>query len=150
MDRQKFQRRPFLLRDEAVRDNLIRVIQNLPLDADHPLEIVIDERRPTRKQTQNSYLWAGPLKDIAEQAWIDGKQFSAEVLHEFLKRELLPEEFDPELVKDDYQKWRYDPKGNRILVGSTTDLTVKGFNLYLEQVTAFGAALGVNFSERAR
>lgn len=149
MNRQKFQRRPFLLRDEAVRDNLIRVIQNLPLDADHPLEIVIDERRPTRKQTQNAYLWAGPLKDIAEQAWIDGKQFSAEVLHEFLKRELLPEEFDPELVKDDYQKWRYDPKGNRILVGSTTDLTVKGFNIYLEQVIAFGAALGVNFTERA-
>jgi hypothetical protein len=31
------------------------------------------------------------------------------------------------------------------LVGSTTDLTVYGFSQYLEQVTAHGASLGVQF-----
>lgn len=149
MDRQKFQRRPFLLRDEAVRDNLIRVIQNLPLDADHPLEIVIDERRPTRRLSQQAYLFAGPLKDIAEQAWVDGKQFDITTWAEFLKRELLPEEFDPEYCKDSYVKWRYDPSGNRILTGSTTELTVKGMANYITGVLAFGGNLGVQFTERA-
>jgi hypothetical protein len=144
-----FQKRTIYLREEKQRETLLALVQNLPLDDARPLQITIEEYRPTRKLSQQAYLFAGPLRDIAEQAWIDGKQFSADVLHEFLKRELLPEEFDPEFCKDDYQKWRYDPKGNRILVGSTTGLTVKGFARYTEQVIAFGAALGVSFTERS-
>jgi len=145
-----FQKRTIYLREEKQRETLLALIPNLPLDADRPLQITIEEFRPARRLSQQAYLFAGPLRDIAEQAWIDGKQFSADVLHEFLKRELLPEEFDPEFCKDSYQKWRYDPKGNRILVGSTTDLTVKGFGRYIEQVQAFGAALGVQFHERSQ
>lgn len=127
------------------RDRLIAFIQNLPLDADKPLEVVIRERAKARKKTQNDLMFAGPLKDIAEQAWIDGKQFSVEVFHEFLKRELLPEAFDPELCKEGYEKWSVDPGGNRVLTGSTTQLTVKGFSEYLEALYAFGANLGVQF-----
>ena len=39
----------------------------------------------------------------------------------------------------------FDPIGNKILVGSTGDLTIKGFAEYLEQVMAFGANIGVQF-----
>lgn len=39
------------------------------------------------------------------------------------------------------------PAGNRILVGSTTQLLKRGFALYLQQVEAFGAGLGVIFHE---
>ncbi len=91
-------------------------------------------------------MWAGPLRDIAEQAWIEGRQHSAEVWHEYFKRELLPEEFDPERCKENYAKWAYDPGGERVLIGSTTQLTVKGFAEYLTAIEAFGAALGVMFS----
>ncbi len=88
------------------------------------------------------------MTDIANQAYIQGRRYSAEVLHEFCKREFLPEEFDPELCLDGYVKWAYDPLGNRILIGSTTQLTVKGYSQYLEAVFAFGGNLGVQFSSK--
>ncbi len=86
------------------------------------------------------------MTDIAKQAWFEGRQHSVEVLHDFCKREFLPEEFDSELCRDGYRKWDIDPLGRRVLIGSTTQLTVKGYSLYLEQVFAFGSNLGVVFS----
>lgn len=145
-----FQKRTIFLREEKQRDTLLALIPNLPLDADRPLQVTIEEYRPSRRMSQNAYLWAGPLKDISEQAWLDGKQYSAEVWQHYLKTQLLPEEFDPLLTKDEYVKWRFAPDGSRVLVGSTTQLTVKGFSEFTEAITAFGASLGVIFHERER
>lgn len=144
--RQAYTTRPFLLKTEQVRERLILAIQNLPLDEVKPLEIVIREQIKGRKPDQNAAYWAGPLRDIADQAWIEGRQHSADIWHAYFKRELLPEEFDAERCKEGYVKWEYDPGGERILVGSTTHLTVKGFAEYLTAVEAFGASLGVLFS----
>lgn len=132
---------------------LAAVVRNLPVDAVNPLEVIIREEKKPRKLDQNALMWAGPLRDIAEQAWVHGKQFSAEVWHEHLKREFLPDEsdqfgFSAERVKDGYRKWDYLPNGQRVLIGSTTQLTVKGFAHYLEQVYAYGASLGVQFGAR--
>lgn len=124
------------------------VIDNAPVDMANPLEIVIREKQKVRKPDQNSAYWAGPLKDISEQAYVNGRTYSAEVWHEMFKREYLPEAFDEELTKESYRKWDIDPKGERVLVGSTTQLTIKGFALYLEQVIAYGAGLGVMFGAR--
>jgi hypothetical protein len=146
--RQSFVTRPFLLRSEQVRDSLIAVIRNLPIDADKPLEIVVREQVKARKLSQQALLFAGPMTDIAQQAWFNGRQFSVEVLHEFCKREFLPEAFDPELCKEGYQKWDVDPLGERVLVGSTTMLTVKGYRIYLEQIFSFGASQGVQFTTK--
>jgi hypothetical protein len=148
MERQKFQRRPFFLKTEEIRQNLIKVIQNLPLDELKPLHVVIDEFHPGRKPSQQALLFAGPMTDISKQAWFSGRQHSVETLHEHCKREFLPEEFDIELCLQGYQKWGVTMHGDRYLIGSTTQLTVKGYSLYLEQVFAFGAAHGVQFSER--
>lgn len=148
MTRQKFEQRRILLRGPEQVDRALALLPQLPLDAKRPLEIVIREEVKARKPDQNALYWAGPLKDIAEQCWTDGRQFSAEVWHEFLKRQFLPEEYDPELCKDEqYKKWDYDPGGNPVLIGSTTDLTVRGFSQYLEQVHAFGGSLGAEFHE---
>ena len=128
----------------------IAKIQNAPIDESSPLEVVIREEQKARKPDANARMWAGPLRDIADQAWVNGRQFTAEVWHEHFKREYLPEDDDPELgelVKDGYQKWGIDPGGNRVLVGSTTQLLRKGFAIYIEKVTAFGAGLGVMFHE---
>lgn len=143
--RQRFTTRTLLLRNEQVRNNLLSIVRNLPLDDAFPLEVVIREQIKGRKPDQNALMWAGPLKDIAEQAWLDGRQFSAEVWHYYFRRELLPDEYDPERCRDGYTKWQIDPAGERIMVGSTTQLTVKGFSEYLEAVFAFGASLGVQF-----
>lgn len=135
--------------NESVRATAIAAIQNAPIDPAKPIEVVVREEQKVRKLDQNALMWVGPLRDIAEQAYVNGRTYSAEVWHEAMKEQFLPEEPDPELTKDGYQKWDFTPSGRRILVGSTTRLTVKGFAQYLEQVYAFGANLGVQFHERA-
>lgn len=143
--RPPFEKRPFLLKSEDVRERIIALVRNLPVDADKPLQVIVQEYKEPRKLDQQALLFAGPMKDIAEQAWIGGRQYSVEVLHEYLKRELLPNAFDPELCLDGYVKWSSDPSGNPVMVGSTKKLTKKGYSAYLEGVFAFGAALGVVF-----
>lgn len=144
--RAAFDKRTLILRDESVRERTLAIIRNLPVDAEKPLQVVISDYKPPRKKSQNDLMWSGPLKDISEQAWFEGKQFSADVLHHYFKVQLLPEEFDPELCREGYRKWEYDPSGDRVLVGSTTMLTVKGMAQHIEAIHAFGASLGVQFS----
>lgn len=148
MSRPKFITRKVMLRTAAERERAIAVVQNAPLDADKPLEFLVREEEKARKPDQNALMWAGPLKDIETQAWVNGRQFSDVVWHEHFKKLYLPEEFDAELCKEGYRKWDYTPAGDKVLVGSTTQLTVRGFAQYLEQVYADGAGMGVEFHVR--
>lgn len=112
---------------------------------------MIQEQPKQRGPTQNALMWTGPLADISAQCWVSGRRFSDVVWHEYFKAQYLPEQYDPELcLRDDYTKWDFDPAGNRVLVGSTTELTVKGFAQYLEQIFAHGANNGVEFSADPR
>ena len=147
MNRDKYITRTIFLVGQEQRIMAERVLANAPIDPLNPLEFVIRERVRQRKLDQNSLMWVGPLKDISEQGYINGRRYSDVVWHEHFKAEFLPEEFDEELTKAGYKKWDYTPAGERVLVGSTTQLTVKGFALYLEQVYAFGANMGVMFHQ---
>lgn len=146
--RQKFQTRTIYLRSVVQVESLITLIPNLPLDEENPLEVVIRERVKSRGMDQNALMWAGPLADIAEQAWVGGRQFSSEVWHEHFKRKYLPEEYDEELTNEGYMKWDYTPAGERVLIGSTTQLTKRGFSQYLQQVEAEGTEIGVMFTSK--
>lgn len=143
--REKFPTRRILLRTETQRRAAHAMIDSMPLDGEKPLELIGREEVKTRKLDQNALMWVGPLADIAEQAYHNGRTYSAELWHETYKRLYLPEEYDPELCKEGYRKWDYAPSGDRICVGSTTQLTVKGFAQYLTQVEADGASMGVVF-----
>jgi len=150
MARQQFQQRRILLRGQEQIALAIGLLANVPLDPIKPIELIVREQVKARKLDQNALLWAGPLKDIAEQCWIEQRQHSAMVWHEYFKKQFLPDTYDPELCKSEaYIKWDYDPSGDPVLVGSSTDLTVKGFATYLEQIYAFGAHMGVEFHEAA-
>lgn len=112
--RPEFRTRTFILSSPAVQSSALAVLSNAPIDAAHPLELVLREEKKTRKLDQNAAMWSGPLRDIAEQAWVDGRLYSAEVWHEFYKKAYLPEDDDPELpqlAKDGYRKWAIDPIG---------------------------------------
>jgi len=152
--RQPFQQRTFRLADREIVRRLVALIDNLPVDAARPLEVVIREEKRKRTIDQNALMWSGPLRDIAEQAWVQGRQYSAEVWNEHFKRELLPDQdradCDDSHIKDGYRKWSTTPGGICVLVGSTTGLTVRGMASYLEQVYAYGASLGVQFQEKKR
>lgn len=145
--RHAYPERKVLLHTEAARQTAIAAIGHAPIDAERPIEVVIRERPKQRKPDQNALMWAGSLKDIAEQGYVNGRTYSASVWHEYFKAEFLPEEYDPERCKSEtYQKWDFNPAGVPVLVGSTTDLTPKGFAEYLTQVEAYGAVeLGVRF-----
>jgi len=142
--------RSILLRSEAQRDLAFAMLSNIPLDSDKPLELIVREESKSRSLSQNAAYWAGPLRDIAEQAWSGGRIYVAEIWHEHGKREFLPDEDDPNLAKlvknpQTYRKWDLTPKGARVLIGSTTDLTEYGFSLYMLQIEALGSGLGVQF-----
>jgi hypothetical protein len=148
MKRPTFEQRRMLLRGQEQVDRAIALLSKVPLDTEKPLEFLVREEVKARKLDQNALMWVGPLKDISEQCWIEQRQHSDIVWHEYFKKQFLPESYDPELCKSEtYLKWDYDPAGDPVLVGSSTDLTIKGFAQYLEQIYAFGAHMGVEFHE---
>lgn len=143
--------RKILLVGEEQRERAIAALRNAPIDPARALEFVLREEVKERKLDQNALMWVGPLKDIAEQGYVDGKTYSAKVWHEHFKEQYLPEDYDPALCKEGYRKWDYKPNGERVMVGSSTDLTVSGFALYLTKVQAYAASeLGVVFHVKSR
>lgn len=151
MKREKYPTRKIRLVGELQRNHAIVLLHSLPIDDKKPLEIVIREEVKPRRVDQNSLMWSCQLKCIAEQAYVNGRTYSAEVWHEHFKELFLPEFFDSpeheaEFVKPGYKKRDCTPGGAILLVGSTTELTIKGFAIYLQQVEAFGAQLGVIYS----
>jgi len=128
-------------------DTAINAIQNAPINLDKPLEVIIREEQKGRSLSANALMWAGPLNDIASQAWVHGKQYSALIWHEYFKEKFLPDFPDLTQVKEGYRKYEETPDGRRVLIGSTQKLTKHGFSLYMEQIYAYGAELGVRFSE---
>lgn len=145
-DKQVSLKRSIPLDNEYRRGVIEALLPNLPLDAG--LEVVIQEITKPRKLSQNALMWVGPLADIAEQGWHQGRQFSAELWHELFKIMYAPEDDDPDLeslVMPGYRKWDYLPNGDRVCIASTTKLKVKGMAQYLTQIEAHGASLGVQF-----
>lgn len=145
--RPTYQTRKIRLTGELQLETARAMLDHAPLDPGRPLELVLREESKVRGLDANAAMWAGPLRDIAEQAWYGTppRQYSDKTWHETYKRLYLPEEFDAELCKEGYRKWDFDRDGERVLIGSTTQLTVKGFAQYLTQVEADGAGMGVEF-----
>jgi hypothetical protein len=115
-------------------------------ESGHPLEIKLYEHRNSSTYEQQKLMWVR-LHEIAEQVWIDGRQFTAETWHEHIKRMLLPEEDGPgKCCRKGYKKWDFLPNGEKVLIGSTNGLTTFGKHEYQVQLEAFGAELGVMFS----
>ncbi len=145
--RGKYPTRRFLIRSAQQKDLACRVISQLPEDWDRPVEVVVREQPRQRNLEQNSLMWVA-LTDISQQVYLGGRTYDADCWHEYCKRAFLPESPEEGMVLESYQKWAFLPNGDRVLRGSTTDLTKKGFSRYLEQIYAFGAQQGVQFGER--
>jgi hypothetical protein len=89
MKREKFQTRTIRLVGQMQKDAAIAVINNLPIDSDKPLVVTIAEEKKIRGLDANGLMWVGPLKQISEQAWVEGKRYSDVVWHEMFKREVF-------------------------------------------------------------
>lgn len=105
------------------------------LDRGKPLRIIVTEEERRRTLEQNARLWAAVYSQIAEKAWIDGRQFSKEVWHEWFAERHMPR---VEMVMPDGEI--------RSRRKSTTELTVAEFAEYMHKVEAEAATeLGVEF-----
>jgi len=133
--------RTFILRSPEHAQSLMAFVRSNArelADQGTPLQVRVSIYRRSRSTEQNALMWVR-LTQIAEQAWVGGKQFSAEAWHEHFKRELLPEE-----TASGVSKWRDLPRGGRELAMSTTDLNVAEFGDYLTALEAYAASeLGV-------
>ncbi len=146
--------RTFVIRDQRIADCAVAFIgaNHAGMLADGRIMAVrVYEHKEARSLEQQAVMWIR-LGEIAAQAWVRGRQYSAECWHEHAKREWLPEEDGPsKRARKGYSKWAINPMtGERVLVGSTTQLTVFGMSEYLAQLEAFGAGLGVMFSASPR
>ena len=106
------------------------------------VRIRTEEAEDERSLKQNAFMWAVVLREMSEQARINGERFTAEAYHELMKRMFLGYEFKRITIAG--RKRKAVSKQLR----STTRLSVKRMSDYLDKVMAFAATdLGVVFSE---
>ena len=121
----------FILREEVNANALWSFLKANWRDtakAGKPLAVTVQEYKAKRSGDQNRYYWQR-LNEIAEQAWVGGKQFSADSWHEFFKRQMIGSE---EL-----------PHGGTVGI-STTSLSVAEFAEYVGKVETYAASeLGI-------
>ncbi len=103
-----------------------------------PLEVRVSVFKAKATDEQRALIWL-VNGQIAEQAWVRGRQYDAETWHEHAKRELLPEK-----TAKGKAKWRFLPDGSRALALSTEDLNRSEKSLYIDQLIAWATTeLGV-------
>lgn len=123
--------RTFVLRDERNANALWVFLKSnwrALADENRPLAVTVAEHKAKRSVDQNKRYWA-ILNEIAEGAWIGGRQFSTEAWHEFFRAKFIGYEETPD---------------GRQIGMSTTTLSVAEFGDYMTRVEAYAAAeLGV-------
>jgi hypothetical protein len=122
--------RVFVLRSEQHAAQLhafLRANARAMAQSGRPLAVHITEHKAKRSTEQNRLLWA-TLNQIADGAWLGGRQFSANSWHEFYKRKFI----GCEELPDGFQGI------------STTTLSVGEFSDYIERIRQHAATeLGI-------
>lgn len=102
-----------------------------------PLSVQIVEYRVKRNNEQNKLLHA-VLNEIAESAWVDGRQYDADKWKEFFKRRFIGVEEIP-----------LPGGGNAEISISTTTLSVPEFAELIDRIIEYSATqLGVEIGNR--
>lgn len=155
--------REFVFRDRADWDRFVAFMgANLaPMaEAKRYLRCVVSEYKATRSTEANAYMWAGILEPTAQQAYVAGQRYTAEVWHEHAKELFLPEinargqekwYYPPELPNPKMAALLQPPQKQRRLVMSTSHLNTAEMALYLDQVAEYVTTeLGVLLPQNPR
>jgi len=116
----------FILRGEAQAKALwafLKANWQQMADEKRYLAITVTEWKNKRSVEQNKRLWK-ILNEIAESAWVNGDQYSADAWHEMFKRKFIGQEELPD---------------GGILGISTTTLNVSEFGDYMTKIEAYAA-----------
>ena len=104
-------------------------------------EIVAKEAEDDRTLRQNRFYWGVILREISEQATIEGQRWAADAWHELFKRQFLG--FKISKVRVAGRKRAVVSRSLK----STREISVKAMSKFLEQVQAFAVTdLAVVFS----
>lgn len=127
----------FILRSDtqaAALATFLRLNRQACANAGKPLQVIVMQHGDKRHSAQNALMWV-LLGQIAEQAMIDGRQYSAVCWHDYFKGQLLG---------------FVDLPGGGKMPISTASLTVQEFAEYVTRLQATAAqSLGVVFEDRA-
>jgi hypothetical protein len=130
----------FTLRNGGVWSLLVTFVKaNAPGCAERgqPLRVIVTAEERKRNELQNRFYFGAVLRDISEQAWVDGRQYDKDAWHEHLARKYGVLE-DVELP------------GGEIITRrkSTTQMSVAEFSTYVNAVQAYAAGtLSVEFDQ---
>lgn len=125
--------RVFVLRDDPIRRRLIDFLSGLAIDSKALWEVEIRPFKKQRTQPQNRYYWQ-MLQEVAEQLWVDGRQYDKDTLHEYFKGEFLG--WNEKVL----------PSGELYRTPiSTSKLPTKEFAEYVTRIEAWAAHHGVFF-----
>lgn len=132
--------REFVIRNPDIWQAFCAVVKSNAksfADNGNPFRIILTTDSAKRNELQNRRYWGYLLKNIAEQAWVNGKQFDKDIWHEYLARKFGVLE---EIIL---------PDGEIITRRkSTTQMTVSEFGEYMENVESYAAlSLGVTFEQ---
>jgi hypothetical protein len=130
--------REFQLRHTQAWSSLVAFVKanaRAMADAGTPLRLIVTTSETKRNAEQNKRYWGFVLKTIAATAWVDGRQFSADVWHEYFARKFG--------ICEDVTL----PGGEVISRRrSTTEMSVSEFGTYMNEVEAHAMSqLGVTF-----
>lgn len=130
--------REFTLKNGGVWNAVVAFIKaNAPSCADkgEPLRLIVTAEERQRNAAQNRFYFGAVLKQVSEQAWVDGKQYDKDTWHEYFARKygILDELTLPDGEIVTRRK-------------STTAMSVGEFSAYLDAIQAYaGETLGVQF-----
>lgn len=114
----------FILRSEAVKATAASFIGKIKVDAEHPLEVVIQRHRKKRSLSANALYWVW-LGIISAETGND-----PDSLHEWAKRQFsLPREVNI--------------MGDTCQVYTTAKMSVADMSAYMERVEAWAAGEGI-------
>lgn len=126
--------RTFTLRSPDIVEGLKAMIDSnwqAMNEAGKPLVVMVSEYKAKRSAEQNARYWA-LLGEIADGAWVNGRQFSDDVWHEFFRREFIG--------KEDL------PDGREVGL-TTTKLSVAEFSDYMTRIEQYAVTrLGVQLA----
>lgn len=130
--------REFVIKNPATWESFMAFAkQNVKALAEggRPLRLIATSSDSKRNTEQNKRYWGFVLKTVADQAWVEGKQYSQDVWHEYFARKFG--------VCEDITL----PDGEVITRRkSTTQMTVSEFAEYMNQCESYAATkLGVEF-----
>lgn len=107
------------------------------------VKVTFEEAEDDRSVQQNRFYWGPCLKEISEQAFMNGSKWSPDAWHEAFKRVFLGYEVIKVKVAGRTRATAYRR------LRSTTELSVRAMSNYLDEIQAHAATeLGVRFSVR--